>query len=173
MVHLDLLDPGFSTATAPTVCMHCVDPVCAKVCPAHAIQVVDGIVRTALKARCLDCRNCVLACPFGVPRYDPGQHLQMKCDQCLDRTSEGRKPMCAAVCPSGALTYGEYSEVTAKRRGKPVNTFWFGGQKVETNVFLMVPPEEDAYTFDLLEYAWKRNVESEPVRDLAVRAGGV
>ena len=172
MIHLDLLEPGISTASAPSICMHCADPVCAKVCPAHAIQVVDGIVRTALKARCLDCRNCVLACPFGIPRYDAGQHLQMKCDQCLDRTAEGRQPMCAAVCPSGALTYGDFAEVVSKRRGRPVNTFWFGGQRVETNVYLMVPPEEDAFEFDLLAYAKRRGVESEPIRDLAAQAAG-
>ena len=29
----------------------------------------------------------------------------MKCDMCYDRTSIGKKPMCATVCPSGALTF--------------------------------------------------------------------
>ena len=172
MIHLDWIEPGVSTATAPSVCMHCVDPVCARVCPAHAIQVVDGIVRTALKPRCLDCRNCVLACPFGIPKYDEGQHLQMKCDQCLDRTMEGQKPMCAAVCPTGALAYGGYDEVTSGRRNRPVNSFRFGGQLVETNVYLMVPPEEDEFRFDLKEYATKQGAESAPIRDLAAQSTG-
>ncbi len=172
MIHLDDLEPGLSTATAPSVCMHCVDPVCAKVCPAHAIQIVDGVVRSALKPRCLDCRNCVLACPFGIPRYEPKQHLQMKCDQCVDRTVEGQKPMCATVCPSGALTYGDYAEVTATRRGKPVNVFWFGGQRVETNVYIMVPPHEDSSRFDLMEYSQENGVQSAPLGDLKAQSQG-
>ena len=53
------------------VCMHCEDPTCAQVCPADAIkQTDDGVVQSSLKPRCIGCSNCVLACPFGVPKYD-------------------------------------------------------------------------------------------------------
>ena len=66
MIYVDYLDRGETTATMPTVCMHCVEPTCALVCPADAIKVSEeGIVMTASTPRCLDCRNCVNACPFG------------------------------------------------------------------------------------------------------------
>ena len=103
--------PGATTQTAPMVCMHCEDPTCAQVCPADAIkQTEDGIVQSALKPRCIGCSNCVLACPFGVPKYVAALDQMMKCDMCTDRTTEGLKPMCASVCPSEALWYGTHEE---------------------------------------------------------------
>jgi Fe-S-cluster-containing dehydrogenase component len=65
-------------------------------------------------------------------------HLQMKCDMCYDRTSEGLKPMCASVCPTGALTFGTYEQVVPLRRTKPVNVHVFGNQQVETRVYVML-----------------------------------
>ncbi|MFP5261233.1 MAG: 4Fe-4S dicluster domain-containing protein [Blastocatellia bacterium] len=58
---------------------------------------------SALKPRCLDCRNCVNACPFVAPKYNSAMHLQMKCDMCYGRTSEGLKPMCERVPHGCAL----------------------------------------------------------------------
>lgn len=144
MIYVDYLDRSESTATAPTVCMHCVEPTCALVCPADAIKTTDdGVVLSALKPRCLDCRNCVNACPFGVPKYNTEMHLQMKCDMCFDRSSEGLKPMCASVCPTGAITFGKYEDIVPLRRTKPVKAHVFGNQRVETKVYLMLPTDAD------------------------------
>jgi Fe-S-cluster-containing dehydrogenase component len=107
LIHLERIDRAASTQTAPMVCMHCEDPTCANVCPADAIkQTEGGVVQSALKPRCIGCSNCVLACPFGVPKYVAEFDQMMKCDMCTDRTSEGYAPMCASVCPSEALWYG-------------------------------------------------------------------
>ena len=124
------------TQTAPMVCMHCEDPTCAEVCPADAIkQTEDGIVQSALKPRCIGCSNCVLACPFGVPKYVAEFDQMMKCDMCNDRTSEGYKPMCASVCPSEALWYGTVEEFPADPHGLAGATTWlFGRQEVRTKV---------------------------------------
>ena len=67
------------------------------------------------KPRCLGCNNCVLACPFGVPKMESDFDLMMKCDLCYDRTSVGKKPMCASVCPSGALFFGTREEIERQR----------------------------------------------------------
>ena len=149
MIYVDYLDRGESTATFPTVCMHCEEPTCALVCPADAIKKnEDGVVMSALKPRCLDCRNCVNACPFGVPKYSSEMRLQMKCDMCYDRTSEGLKPMCASVCPTGALSFGTYEQIVPLRRTKPVTTHVFGNQSVETKVVLMLPTDDDSVKID-------------------------
>ena len=66
--------------------------------------------------------------------------LMMKCDMCYDRTSVGRKPMCASVCPSGALFFGTREQLAAERpRSAPVNRFQFGGQTVTTKVQMLTP----------------------------------
>jgi Fe-S-cluster-containing dehydrogenase component len=141
MIHLEYVDRGSSTQTVPVVCMHCDSPTCAEVCPADAIKKnEDGIVQTARKPRCVACSNCVLACPFGVPKMHSHYELMMKCDMCYDRTSAGRKPMCATVCPSGALFFGTREEVEEQRpRSTSVNRFQFGKQTITTRVHLMVP----------------------------------
>jgi Fe-S-cluster-containing dehydrogenase component len=140
MIHLEYVDREHSTQTVPVVCMHCEDPACAAVCPADAIKkTADGIVQSALQSRCIGCSNCVLACPFGVPRYVARIDQMMKCDMCYDRTSVGKKPMCATVCPSGAIFFGEREEIQARRRERTVSVFDFGAQRVRTKVQLMVP----------------------------------
>jgi Fe-S-cluster-containing dehydrogenase component len=135
MIHLDALDRSTTTQTAPMVCMHCEDPTCAEVCPADAIkQNEDGVVQSSLKPRCIGCSNCVLACPFGVPKYMSAFDQMMKCDMCYDRTSVGLKPMCASVCPSDALWFGTPDEFASTRSGTLVNEWWFGNQYVATKV---------------------------------------
>lgn len=140
MIQLDYVDRARSTQTVPVVCMHCDSPTCAEVCPADAIKrTEDGVVQTARKPRCIACNNCVLACPFGVPKMSSKMSLMMKCDMCYDRTSVGLKPMCASVCPSQALAFGTREEMARLRPSAiPVNTFRFGGQTIRTRVNVMV-----------------------------------
>ena len=107
MIHLEYVNRSESVQTVPVVCMHCDQPTCAEVCPADAIKRTgDGVVQSARKPRCIACGNCVVACPFGVPEVYEDRKIMMKCDMCYDRTSVGKKPMCATVCPSQALFFG-------------------------------------------------------------------
>jgi Fe-S-cluster-containing dehydrogenase component len=141
MIHLEYVDRAHSVQTVPVVCMHCDTPTCAEVCPADAIKrTEDGVVQTARKPRCIACNNCVLACPFGVPNMKTELQLMMKCDMCYDRTSIGKKPMCATVCPSGALFFGTREQIQQLRpRSVPNNQFQFGNQIIATKVNMMLP----------------------------------
>ncbi len=152
MIHLEYVDRSQSVQTVPVICMHCDTPTCAEVCPADAIKrTEDGVVQSARKPRCIACGNCVLACPFGVPRLDLEKQLMMKCDMCYDRSSVGKKPMCATVCPSQALFFGTREEITRLRpQSMPVNTFRFGRQTITTKVSMMVPKRAARRPVDVL-----------------------
>jgi len=141
MIHVNYVDRAHSIQTTVQVCMHCEDPVCARVCPADAISKDEfGVVHTANTARCIGCSNCVMACPFGVPFKQEKYDLMMKCNLCYDRTSAGKKPMCATVCPSGALYYGTREDMRKMRpQSDPVNHFLFGKEEVTTKVNIMMP----------------------------------
>ena len=141
MIHLEYVERSSSTQTVPVICMHCDSPTCAEVCPADAIKkTADGVVQSARPARCIACNNCVIACPFGVPKMQLDIEMMMKCDMCYDRTSAGKKPMCATVCPSEALFFGTREEVERRRaRSRPMNRFRFGNQTITTKVNMMVP----------------------------------
>lgn len=162
LIHLDQIDVGVTPQTAPAVCMHCETPTCASVCPADAIkQNEDGIVQSALKPRCIGCSNCVLACPFGVPRYEPEPDQMMKCDSCIDRTSIGLAPMCASVCPSEALWYGTPSDFAEKRPGHLINDFQFGQEKVRTMVHTVVK-QRDKGPLDLSNLRVRERWQDDP-----------
>ncbi len=163
MIHLEYVNRRESVQTVPVICMHCNSPTCAEVCPADAIKrTEDGVVQTARKERCIACNNCVLACPFGVPKMKSELKLMMKCDMCYDRTSEGKKPMCASVCPSQALFFGTAEEIERLRpRSRPINEFRFGRQVIDTKVFMMVPRESPESTLHVTR-GLERAKPSEP-----------
>lgn len=156
MIHLEYVDRHQSTQTAPVICMHCDTPTCAEVCPADAIKKTpDGVVQSARNERCVGCNNCGLACPFGVPKVEvTGIELMMKCDMCYDRTSEGKQPMCASVCPSQCLFFGTREEIAALRpSSRPTNQFVFGQQSVHTKVNVMIPKTDPQDTLNVLSEA--------------------
>jgi anaerobic dimethyl sulfoxide reductase subunit B (iron-sulfur subunit) len=106
-------------------CRHCAKAPCAAACPTHAIsqRVEDGIV-VVDSLKCIGCRTCLDACPFGMPQYAEDGTMQ-KCEMCLDRLALGQKPICAETCPSQALHWGTLEELsliaTMKAASKLVN----------------------------------------------------
>lgn len=169
MIHLEFVDRAHSIQTVPMVCMHCDSPTCAEVCPADAIKrTEDGVVQSARKPRCIACSNCVLACPFGVPKMNSSFDLMMKCDMCYDRSQAGKKPMCAAVCPSGALFFGTREEVASLRpRSRILDRFEFGAQTITTKVKLMVPRDSTELQVDVTG-ALEAVPEEDPFEEIAL-----
>jgi Fe-S-cluster-containing dehydrogenase component len=160
MIHLERIDTSDSVQTAPQVCMHCKDPICARVCPADAIkQTSDGVTQSALKPRCIGCSNCVLSCPFGVPNYYGAIDQMMKCDYCYDRTSAGKKPMCATVCPSQALSFTTLEHIERTRQGTAINRWVFADEVVETKVYVVVPKAVTEVRPDLVQLGGKAKHE--------------
>jgi len=94
----------------PMVCMQCHDAPCVTVCPSGAL-VRDPDTNAVLVSdeRCVGCRMCALACPFGAINYWDGK--ARKCDLC------GGDPECVRVCAPQALRYeAEERSTQAARR---------------------------------------------------------
>ena len=95
-------------------CNHCERPACLEVCPAGAIRKrADGIVLIDPE-KCIGCRYCAWACPYGAPQYDAATGRMTKCTFCVEEIDAGRPPACVAACPMRALDYGERAELEAR-----------------------------------------------------------
>jgi formate dehydrogenase iron-sulfur subunit len=101
-------------------CMHCLDPACVSACPVGALQKLDEGPVTYDPSRCIGCRYCMVACPFGVPKFQWEAALPMicKCTFCVDRQQEGMEPACAAACPTGALLFGDRDDLITEARSR-------------------------------------------------------
>ena len=97
-----------------TSCMHCLVPSCATVCPAGAIskREEDGIV-VVDSSKCIGCKYCFHACPFGVPNYTANG--MDKCDCCLGNGAyPSGAPECVSACQMGAIHFGPIDELLAE-----------------------------------------------------------
>lgn len=87
----------------PVFCRHCARPPCGEVCPAEAISRDGrGIVRIDPE-RCIGCRECVAACPFGAMQFEERREAAVKCDLCVERLAAGKRPACVSVCPTRCI----------------------------------------------------------------------
>jgi Fe-S-cluster-containing hydrogenase component 2 len=84
----------------PIVCFQCDTAACAEVCPTEAL-IRNGETGAVdmVRSRCILCRSCVAACPFGNMLWDSTYHRVQKCDLC------GGDPKCVPFCPTGALAW--------------------------------------------------------------------
>ena len=98
-------------------CMHCLEPACATACMMHALRKDEqtGIVSWE-GSKCVGCRYCQVACPFGVPQFEWSSYNPriVKCELCRERLSEGKQPACVEVCPRNAVIYGKREELLAE-----------------------------------------------------------
>ena len=115
--------------TAPIVCHHCENAPCANACPTQALYNEGDRVVVRME-RCIGCRSCVLACPYGavnvVSRMDSGNlgglrvgaaqnATVVKCDRCVDRPTG---PACIEACTSGALRIVDQDDIDAQMHSR-------------------------------------------------------
>jgi formate dehydrogenase iron-sulfur subunit len=105
---VDCGSEGQATVHIKKNCMHCLHPACASACTVGALRkTAEGPV-VYDSAKCIGCRYCQYACPFGYPVYEWEGALGLisKCQMCNSRLAEGEKPACVDACPNGAVRFG-------------------------------------------------------------------
>ena len=106
--------PNTQTVHFPKSCLHCEDPPCVPVCPTGASykRAEDGIVLVDYD-KCIGCKYCSWACPYGAREDDPERKVMTKCTLCVDRIYDTalpeseRKPACVMACPTNARLFGD------------------------------------------------------------------
>ena len=100
------------------MCMHCDEPTCASVCPVKAFEKTEEGAVIYHDEKCLGCRYCMQACPFGVPAYEWNKTLPLvrKCTMCLERQKDGKVTACTEACPTGATIFGDRAELIQEAR---------------------------------------------------------
>jgi Fe-S-cluster-containing dehydrogenase component len=105
------------TVHFPRSCLHCETPACVTVCPTGASfkRAEDGIVLID-EDKCIGCKLCSWACPYGAREYSEVEGVMKKCTLCIDRIDnphlpeEERQPACVQACPTRARHFGDLGD---------------------------------------------------------------
>ena len=105
----------------PRSCLHCETPACVTVCPTGASykRAEDGIVLVD-EAKCIGCKLCSWACPYGAREYSAVEGVMKKCTLCVDRIynehleEAERQPACVQACPTRARHFGDLGDPESK-----------------------------------------------------------
>ncbi len=95
------------TFFVPKLCNHCAHPPCVQVCPVGATFATEDGVVLIDSERCIGCRYCIQACPYGARYLDPRTKTADKCSFCYHRVRQGLLPACVEVCPTQARIFGD------------------------------------------------------------------
>ena len=106
--------PNTETLHFPKSCLHCEEPPCVPVCPTGASykRPQDGVVLVDYD-KCIGCKYCAWACPYGAREFDQHNRVMKKCTLCIDRVTDQnlpeaeRKPACVLACPTSARIFGD------------------------------------------------------------------
>ncbi|OAT25282.1 pyridine nucleotide-disulfide oxidoreductase [Buttiauxella ferragutiae ATCC 51602] len=116
------------SSTQPVMCHQCENAPCVAVCPVRALVQDERCVQLN-ESLCIGCKNCVMACPFGVIdiALTPEKNIQIvKCDLCQQHQSG---PECVRVCPTAALekndSHSVKQQATLRRRSAALQSVYF------------------------------------------------
>ena len=102
--------PDLEMYFLPTMCQQCQDAPCVNVCPTGAsYRDADGMVLVD-KEKCIGCKYCMMACPYGVRSWNAAESVVEKCTLCAHLSKNGELPMCVRTCSAGARFYGDIDD---------------------------------------------------------------
>lgn len=107
-------------------CRQCKDAFCVIACPREALERQENGVIKRFNMRCVGCKSCVLACPFGTIFPEVINYVTAKCDLCLNQRHDHPDyvPACVKTAPPGTFTIKEIPQED------PQNHIYFSGEQV-------------------------------------------
>ncbi len=102
-------------ATYALICRKCEEGTCVLACPREALEKQEDGILKRYNMRCIQCRSCSYACPFGTILPDMVPYRTSICDYCIGRLRNGEAPLCVQTCPDEAILYGEFEENPEKK----------------------------------------------------------
>jgi [DsrC]-trisulfide reductase subunit O len=130
----ELQEHGMKGVPSLVLCNHCDNPPCVRVCPTKAtFRRADGLVLMDFH-RCIGCRYCMAACPFGARSLnwrDPRDFIKTKlnreyptrtrgvvekCNFCAERLAVGKMPACVEACKNGEMAFGDLEDANSEVR---------------------------------------------------------
>ena len=105
--------PNIEEYWLPTMCQQCADAPCVNVCPTGASYRDKDNVVLVDKAKCIGCKYCMMACPYGVRSWNAAEKVVEKCTLCQHLTAVGEQPACVAACCAEARFYGDVDDASS------------------------------------------------------------
>ena len=122
--------PNYRLEATPVLCMNCDNPSCVRACPTGASYKRDNGIVSINADKCIGCRSCMVACPYGARQfmggkpepYFPGKEENLlearqrrdfirgvvsKCEFCVERLADGLQPPCVSTCVTKARHFGD------------------------------------------------------------------
>jgi formate dehydrogenase iron-sulfur subunit len=146
----------YKGVAVPYRCFHCYSAVCALVCPVNAHIVTDYGAVVIQQDKCIGCGRCATVCCYTTPRLGLDRRYK-KCDFCIDRITQGRRPACVEACPTGALRFGPIQDIYRQAREEEAK-----GRKtygVELTHWVYVYSDEEAFNQFLGDVARRKDPE--------------
>jgi formate dehydrogenase iron-sulfur subunit len=153
-------------------CRHCLEPACVSACLVGAMQKTPEGPVIYDADRCMGCRYCLAACPYGIPRYEWYERVPhvSKCNLCAHRIREGKLPACVEACPEKATIFGSRTELLEeahRRLAAHPGRYYpkvYGEHEVGGTSVLYISD----IPLDFL--AWRPNLSTEPLPELTAGA---
>ena len=138
-------------------CNHCQEPPCVDICPVEALHKRDDGIVDFDSRRCIGCKACAQACPYGALYIDPETKTSAKCNYCAHRKEVGLKPACVAICPQQAIVSGDLDDpssviaalvateqtmVRRSEKGTRPNLYYINGDGASLDP-LQAPPDKE------------------------------
>ena len=99
-----------SELSVPMMCMQCEDAACMDVCPAKALYRNENSTVLVNQDKCIGCKLCSHACPFGNIEFNYSVKKILKCDLC-----DG-SPDCVKYCPTKAIVFESATEANMTKK---------------------------------------------------------